>query len=101
MTEETNVKEVIEEIKSADEETLRSTVEKWFESTRTQGMKLGAKLISAVVFDVIKKHTKKAGKVSLNDYRRMTDEIVKIIAVQLTEQNDFEDNVTEEVANDE
>ena len=94
--EEMNVKEVVEEIKEADEETLRSTVEKWFESTRTQGMKIGAQFISAAIFGVIKKHTKKSGKVSLNDYRRMTEEIIKIISVQLTEQNDS----TEENEND-
>lgn len=91
MTEE-NIKEVIEEIKGTDEETLRSTIEKWLESTRTAGMKIGAQYISAAIFGVIQKHTKKAGKVSLNDYKRMTTEIKKIIAVQLTQQNDLEEN---------
>ncbi len=100
MAEETNIKEVVEEIKGADEETLRSTIEKWFESTRTSGMKIGAQFISTAIFGVIKKHTKKAGKVSLNDYRRMTDEIIKIISVQLTQQNDLEENITEENEND-
>ena len=102
---EENIKEVIEEIKGADEETLRDTIEKWFESTRTAGMKIGAQFISAAIFGVIKKHTQKAGKTSLNDYKRMTAEIVKIISVQLknTEQNDLEKDtgaVMEEVAND-
>lgn len=91
MTEETNVQEVVEEIKNADEETLRGTIEKWFESTRTQGMKVGAKFISAAIFGVIQKHTKKKAKVSLRDYERMTAEIIKIIAVQLTDQNDSEE----------
>ena len=100
--EETNIKEVVEEIKGADEETLRTTIEKWYETTRTMGAKIGAQFISAAIFGVIKKHTKKVGKVSLNDYRRMTDEIIKIISVQLTtQQNDLEENVTEEVTNDE
>ena len=98
--EETNIKEVVEEIKGADEETLRETVEKWFESTRNQGLKIGAQYMSAAIFDVIKKHTKKAGKVSLNDYKRMTAEIVKIISVQLTQQNDSEEIMTEENEND-
>ena len=89
---EENVKEVIEEIKGADEETLRGTIEKWFESTRTAGMKIGAQFISAAIFGVVQKHTKKAGKVSLNDYKRMTAEIIKIISVQLTQQNDSEEN---------
>lgn len=100
--EETNIKEVVEEIKSADEETLRTTIEKWFESTRNQGLKIGAQFISAAIFGVIKKHTKKAGKVSLNDYKRMTAEIIKIISVQLdTQQNDLVEDTTEETANDE
>ena len=101
MAEETNIKEVVEEIRGASEEELKQTIEKWFESTRNQGLKIGAQLISAVIFDVIKKHTKKAGKVSLNDYRRMTDEIIKIISVQLTQQNDSEETITEEASNDE
>lgn len=106
MAEETNIQEVVEEIRGADEETLQSTVEKWFESTRTVGMKLGAKFISAAVFGVIQKHLKKKAKPSLRDYERAMDEIIKIIAVQLTEQNDSEEvietnTVVEEVANDE
>lgn len=93
MEENTNVTEVVKEIRSADEETLRTTIEKWFESTRTAGMKIGAQFISAAIFGVIQKHTKKAGKVSLNDYKRMTTEIIKIISVQLeTQQNDLEEN---------
>lgn len=100
MTEETNMQEVVEEIKGASEEELKQVIERWFESTRTQGLKLGAKMISIVVSDIIKKHTKKAGKVSLNDYRRMTDDILKVIIVQLTEQNDSEGTPTEEHTND-
>ena len=100
--EETNIKEVVEEIRASDEETLKSTIEKWFESMRNQGLKMGAQYMSAAIFGVIKRHTKKAGKVSLNDYRRMTAEIIEIISVQLeTQQNDSDENVTEEVANDE
>ena len=90
---EENIKEVIEEIKGADEDTLRSTIEKWFESTRTAGMKIGAQYLSAAILGVIRKHTEKTGKTSLNDYKRMTAEIVKIISIQLnTQQNDFEEN---------
>ena len=101
--EETNIKEVVEEIKGADEETLRSTIEKWFESTRTLGMKIGAQFISAAIFGVIEKHIKKktGGKPSLRDYQRMTDEIIKIISVQLTQQNDSsEENLMEENEDD-
>lgn len=89
---EENIKEVVEEIRSADDETLQSTIEKWFESTRTDGMKVGARLISAAVFGVIQKHLKKKAKPSLRDYQRAVDEIIKIVAVQLTPQKTLEEN---------
>ena len=87
---EVNIKEAVKEIKESDEESLQKVIEDWFERTRTQGLKLGAQYISAAIFGVIQKHTKKVGKVSLNDYKRMTAEIIKIISVQLTKQNDLE-----------
>ena len=99
--EETNIKEAVEEIKNANEDELKKVIEGWFESTRTQGMRIGAQYISAAIFGVIKKHTKKVGKVSLNDYKRMTTDIMNIIAVQLTEQNDSEETIVEETSNDE
>ena len=99
---EINIKEVVKEIKESDEENLQKVIEDWFERTRTQGLKLGAQYISAAIFGVISKHTKKAGKVSLNDYKRMTAEIIKIISVQLTQQNDSEtDTVKENNTNEE
>jgi hypothetical protein len=101
MAEETNMKEVVEEIKGATEDELREVIEKWFESTRTQGLKIGAQFISAAVFGAIKKHLKKSGKPSLRDYQRCVDEIIGIISVQLTQQNDSEENeVIEENKND-
>ena len=100
MAEETNIKEAVEEIKNANEDELKKIIEQWFESTRIAGMKIGAQFISAAIYGVIKKHTKKAGKVSLNDYKRMTSEILNIISVQLTQQNDSEENITEENEND-
>ena len=100
--EEAKIKEVVEEIKEASEdEQLKNAIEKWYEKIHTQSMKIGATYISAAIFGVIQKHTKKAGKVSLNDYRRMTDDIVKIISVQLTQQNDLGETITEETSNDE
>ena len=104
MTEETNMKEAVEEIKSATEEDLKEIIEKWFESTRTQGLKIGAQYISAAIFGIIQKHIKKKNgtKASLRDYQRCVDEIINIISVQLTQQNDSEVNETmEEVDNDE
>lgn len=94
MEENTNVEEVVEEIKGADEDTLRDTIEKWLSSMRTAGMKIGAQFISAAIFGVIQKHIKKktGAKASLRDYQRCMDEIMKIISVQLTQQNDSEEN---------
>lgn len=103
MAEEVNISEVVSEVKNATEDELRQVIEKWFESTRTQGMKIGAKYISAGIFGIIQKHLKKASKPSLRDYQRCTDEIIKIISVQLTEQNNSEkqNDVVEEISNDE
>ena len=101
MAEEANMKEVIEEIKNADEDELKKVIEQWFETTRTSGMKLGAKMISAAIFQTIKKHLKKKAKPSLRDYQRAIDEIAQIIAIQFTEQDDSEENeVVEENEND-
>lgn len=100
MAEETNIKEVVEEIKNANEEDLKKVIEFWFESTRTAGMKIGAQFISAAIYGVIKKHIVKKEKASLRDYKRAMDEIINIISVQLTTQNDSEENITEETSND-
>lgn len=98
---ENKVKEAAEELKNVDEAQLKETIEKWFEQTRTAGMKIGAELISAGVYGIIQKHLGKKAKSSLNDYRRMTDEILKMVSKQLTKQNDSEENIAEEVSNDE
>ena len=88
MAEEINMTEAVAELKSASEEELTEVIKQWFESTRTQGLKLGAKYISAAVYAEIQKHTKKASKVTLRDYERMTAGILNIVTKQLTEQND-------------
>lgn len=102
--EETKISEVVSEIKSASEEELREVIEKWFESTRTSGMKIGAQLISAAVYGAIEKNLKKGSNSSLRDYQRAIKRIIEVVSVQLkqheTQQNDSEE-VTEEVANDE
>lgn len=101
---ETNMKAVVDEVKNATEDELREVIEKWFESTRTQGMKIGAQYISAAIFGAIKEHLKKKSKPSLRDYQRCTDRIIEIISVQLTQQNDSEETeqngTTEENVND-
>lgn len=87
---ETNIKEAIKEIKASDEESLQKVIEDWFERTRTSGMKLGAQYISAAIFGAIQKNIVKKSKTSLRDYKRCIDEIIKIVSVQLTQQNDSE-----------
>lgn len=87
------IQEVISEIKSADETELRTTIEKWYEQTRNQGIKLGANYICAVIHGIIQKHTKKPGKTSLRDYERCITDINKVVLVPLqqddTQQNDL------------
>jgi hypothetical protein len=101
MEENKNVSEAISEIKNATEEDLRETIEKWFESTHTDGMKIGAQFIAAGVMGKFKKHLEKPGKISLRDYERCFADIKKMLLVQLTKQNDStESNVSEEVIDD-
>ena len=88
MEENKVISQAVEEIKAADETKLKETVEKWFEQTRTDGLKIGARFISAAVAGAIQKHVKKNVKPSLRDYERCIKDITKIIAVQLTQQND-------------
>lgn len=94
MADEVNITEVADEIKNKSDEELRKTIEKWYEKTRTQGMKLGAQMSSAAVAGVIEKNLNKKQNPSLRDYKRMTDSIIKIISVQIkqmsTEQNNLE-----------
>ena len=87
---EVNIKEAVKEIKESDEESLQKVIEDWFERTRNQSIKIGAQYISAAIFGVIQKNIVKKAKPSLRDYKRMTEEIIKIISVQLTQQNDSE-----------
>ena len=96
MVEETNIKEVVKEIKESDEESLQKCIEDWFERTRVSGIKIGAQYISAAIFGVIQKNIVKKAKPSLRDYKRMTEEIIKIISVQLTKQNDSEEKESNE-----
>ena len=98
MATEVNMSEVIDEIKNANEDELRKVIEAWYEQTRTDGLKIGVKMMSAAIYGAIQKHIIKKEKASLRDYKRMTDEIIKVISVQLTEQNDSE--VVEESKDD-
>lgn len=92
MEEKTNMSEVIDEIKNADKESIKKVVEDWFDRTRTDGMKIGAQFIAAAIMGKIQKHLGKPGKTSLRDYERCIADIKTILEVQLTQQNDSEEN---------
>ena len=97
MAEETKVSEAMAEIKNANEDELRKVIYDWYERTRTDGMRIGAKMIAAAVFGAILNNLNKQ-RPSLRDYERCIKDIRKVIDVLLTQQNDSE--VTEEVNND-
>ena len=103
--EEMNMSAVVDEIKGASEEELREVIEKWFEDTRTQGMKIGASYISAAVYGAARKNLKKGvNSSSLRDCQRALKRILEIVSIQLdqeTVQNDSNDTeVVEEASND-
>ena len=83
MEDNINMTEVIAEVKNSTEDELTEVIQKWFESVRTMGMKVGATYISAAIAGTLKKHLQKEGKVTLRDYKRAVEEITKIISVQL------------------
>ena len=87
---ETNIQEAVKEIKESNEESLQKVIEDWFEKTRNQSIKIGAQYISAAIFGVIQKNIVKKAKPNLRYYKRMTEKIIKIISVQLKQQNDLE-----------
>jgi hypothetical protein len=100
MAEENNMSEVISEIKNATEQDIKEVIEGWFERTRTDGMKIGAQFIALGCLDAIRRNLSKA-KPSLRDYERCIKDIRKIIAVQLTKQNDLKEvKATEETIDD-
>lgn len=96
MAEGINMSEVAAEIKRASEDEIRAIIEKHFEEVRTQGIKIGAGYMSAVIRGTVNKHLNKKAKASFRDYERCIKDINSIIDVQLTEQNDLKtDNVAE------
>lgn len=99
MEEEIKMSDVVDEVKNASEDELKKVIEEHFEAVRTQGMKIGATYIAAAVMGKFKKHLEKPGKTSLRDYERCVADIKKMLAVQLTRQNDSEE-ATEEETND-
>ena len=101
MGEKFNMTEVVDEIKNASESELKEVIERWFDKTRMDGLKMGAQMISLVVDEAIQKNLTKGYNSSLRDYQRAIKRIVEITSVQLkrqeTVQNDLE---TEEVTDD-
>lgn len=94
MADEVNISEVAEEIKNANDEELKKTIENWYEKTRTQGLKLGARMICAAGTDILTKHIGKKDKPSLRDYKRATEELIHLFTIPIkqaeTEQNNLE-----------
>lgn len=99
MEKEMNMSEVVSEIQNTSEEDIKAVIEKWFESTRTAGMKIGASYIAIAVYDAINKNLKNGLNSSLRDYQRAVKRVVEIISVQL-KQHETVQNGLEEVADD-
>lgn len=99
MEETTNMSAVIEEIKNADEESLKKVIEDWFERTRTDGMRIGAYFVSAAVAGAIDKNLKDGMNSSRRDLERAIKRVMEIVSVQLkqeeTLQNDSEEAMEE------
>lgn len=105
MEENKNVSAAIEEIKSADEDSLSKIIEDWFERTRTDGMKIGAYFVSAAVAGAIDKNLTDGMGSSRRDFERAIKRVMEIVSVQLkqqeTQQNDLKiEEVSEGVTND-
>lgn len=100
MNEEIKMSEVVNEVKNASEEELREVVEKLFEKTRTDGIKLGAYMISAAVYDAISKNLTKGMNSSLRDFQRAIKRTLEIVSVQLKQETVQNDLNTEEATDD-
>ena len=91
------IKQAVEELKGADEAELEKVIKQWFERTRTDGLKIGVKYMSAAVAGVIEKHLKKTTKPSLRDYQRCVNEIIQIVSVQLKQNTEQNDSIMENI----
>ena len=95
--EETKMSKVTDEVKNGSEDELKEVVEKWFESTHMDGVRHGAYMISAAVFDAINKNLKNGMNSSHRDFERAIKRVVEIVSVQLkqqeTQQNDSEEAI--------
>lgn len=100
MENNTKINQAIEEIKGSNAEQLRQTVERWFDKTRMDGLKLGAQMISVVINDAIKNNLKSGHNSSLRDYQRAIKRIVEITSVQLKQQKTVQNDLETEEATD-
>ena len=100
MEEKTNVSQVVDEINGKDEEQVQKVIERWFDKTRMDGLRLGAQMISIVVDDAIKKNLKDGMNSSHRDFKRAINKIYEIISVQLKQQETVQNDLTEEVTDD-
>lgn len=100
---ENNIDVFIEQVKNNKDDELRKCIEEWFETTRSQSMKLGAIYISAAVMGAIEKNLKNGMSSSHRDFERAIKRVLEIVSVQLkqeeTIQNDLKE-ATEETSND-
>lgn len=101
MVENTNVSRAIEELKGADKEQLKKIIEKWYDKTRMDGLKMGAQMISIVISDTIKSNLKNGMNSSHRDFERAIKKIMEIISVQLKQNETIQnDSESEEINND-
>ena len=99
--EETKMSAAIDEIKGASEKELREVIERWFESTRTDGLKLGAYFISSAVCDAINKNLKNGMNSSHRDFQRAIKRVMEIVSVPLKQHETVQNDLgVEEVEND-
>ena len=100
MEENTNVNQAIEELKGKDEEQLKQIIERWFDKTRMDGLRLGAQMISVVIDDAIRKSLKDGMNSSHRDFKRAINKIYEIISVQLKQHKTVQNDLMEETNND-
>lgn len=100
MVENTNMSDVIDEIKGASEEELKEIITRWFDSTRIGGMRLGAYMIAAAVSDTINKNLKDGMSSSHRDFERAIKRVLEIVSVQLKQRETVQNDLVEEAADD-
>jgi hypothetical protein len=101
MAEEIKISEVTDEVKNDSEDELKEVVEKWFESTHMDGVRHGAYMISAAVFDAINKNLKSGMNSSHRDFKRAIERVVEIVSVQLKQQETPQNDLKEATEGDE